>query len=177
MLKIALIFGGIAGSITIGVMTLGIMMAESPGHGSSSQAVGYLIMLVALSLIFVGVKRYRDQELGGTIKFGPALLLGLSIVGVAGIMYVLGWEVYLASTDYAFAQQYADSILAAKEQAGASAEEIEKTAASMKSFVDMYANPFIRLPITFSEIFPVGLIIALISAALLRNPKVLPARG
>ncbi len=29
---------------------------------------------------------------------------------------------------------------------------------------------------TFLEIFPVGLIIALLSAALLRNPKVMPAR-
>jgi len=30
---------------------------------------------------------------------------------------------------------------------------------------------------TFIEIFPVGLLVALISAALLRNPKMLPARA
>jgi hypothetical protein len=34
-----------------------------------------------------------------------------------------------------------------------------------------------RVPMTFLEIFPVGALIALISAAVLRNPKVLPARG
>jgi hypothetical protein len=30
---------------------------------------------------------------------------------------------------------------------------------------------------TFIEIFPVGVLIALISAALLRNPRMLPARS
>jgi hypothetical protein len=38
-----------------------------------------------------------------------------------------------------------------------------------------YANPLFRVPMTFLEIFPVGLLVALVSALLLRNPKVLPA--
>jgi hypothetical protein len=42
---------------------------------------------------------------------------------------------------------------------------------------EMYRNPLFRLPMTFIEIFPVGLLIALISAAILRNPRILPARG
>ena len=40
-----------------------------------------------------------------------------------------------------------------------------------------YANPLFRLPMTFIEIFPVGLLVALVSAALLRNPSFLPARS
>jgi hypothetical protein len=42
---------------------------------------------------------------------------------------------------------------------------------------DQLPNPLIRIPLTFAEIFPIGLLAALVSAALLRNPKVLPARG
>jgi hypothetical protein len=41
----------------------------------------------------------------------------------------------------------------------------------------MYANPLVRLPITFVEMFPIGLEISLISAGLLRNSRFLPARG
>jgi hypothetical protein len=41
----------------------------------------------------------------------------------------------------------------------------------------MYSNPLYRLPITFVEMFPVGVLISLISAAVLRNSRVLPARG
>ena len=40
-----------------------------------------------------------------------------------------------------------------------------------------YANPLFRLPMTFLEIFPVGLLVALAAAAMLRNSKVLPAHG
>ena len=49
--------------------------------------------------------------------------------------------------------------------------------AEMAQFGEMYANPLIRMPITFIEIFPVGLVISLIAAALLRNSRFLPARS
>lgn len=39
-----------------------------------------------------------------------------------------------------------------------------------------YANPLFRLPMVFAEIFPVGVLVSLISAALLRNRRFLPAR-
>ena len=38
-----------------------------------------------------------------------------------------------------------------------------------------YANPLFRIPMTFMEIFPVGFLVALVSALLLRNPKILRA--
>lgn len=177
MLKIALIYGAISGVIIIGVMTAGIAMSSGEKTAASSMVFGYLVMLLTLSMIFVGVKRYRDRNLGGVIKFAPAFGLGLAIAGVAGVFYVAGWEAYLAATDYAFAAQYAEGAIEAKRAKGASAAELEKAAVEMAAFVKSYANPLFRLPMTFLEIFPVGLIIALISAAILRNPKALPARG
>ena len=39
---------------------------------------------------------------------------------------------------------------------------------------EMYKNPFLRFGITLSEIFPVGLVIALISAVILRKKEILP---
>lgn len=177
MFKIAAIYGAIAGTIIIAVMSAGIYMnSGSHGEGSGSQVFGYLVMIVTLSLIFVGIKRYRDRDLGGVIKFAPAFGLGVAIAAIAGVFYVIGWEIYLAATDYAFARDYAEGIIAAKQAAGVSGEALEKVTASMNGFVEMYKNPVIRLPMTFIEIFPVGLIVALVSALLLRNPKLLPAR-
>ena len=40
-----------------------------------------------------------------------------------------------------------------------------------------YANPLFRLPITFVEMFPIGVLISLVSAAVLRNSRFLPARA
>ena len=47
----------------------------------------------------------------------------------------------------------------------------------MERLREQYANPVFRLPITFLEIFPVGLLITLVSAGLLRNSELLPAVG
>ena len=176
MLKTALIYGAIAGSITIASMSIGLLFASDNGY-SGGEVFGYTIMIIALTLIFIGVKRYRDQQLGGVIKFGPAFGLGLAITAIAGVFYVIGWEINLALTDYAFMGEYSKSVIAAKEAAGVTGEELQKVINDMAALTEKYKNPVFRLPMTFLEIFPVGLLVALLSAALLRNPKVFPARG
>ena len=93
------------------------------------------------------------------------------------MIYVAGWEIYLNISDYAFMNDYAASIIEAKQAAGVTGDELEKVIANMEKMKAQYANPLSRLPRTFAEIFPPGFVVALASAALLRNPKVLPARG
>ena len=75
------------------MLTVGI--ASDLSNHTTSLWFGYLVMLVALSLIFVGVKRYRDSQCGGVINFGPAFVLGLAIAAVAALVYALVWESYL----------------------------------------------------------------------------------
>jgi Protein of unknown function (DUF4199) len=134
-------------------------------------------MIVALSMIFFGVKRYRDQELGGVIKFLPAFLMGLAIAAVAGVIYVAGWEVYMAATNNAFFDAYMTAYIEGEKAKGLAGAELEKLIADMQAMKTQYnTNPLFRLAVTFSEIFPVGAIIALISASLLRMPNFLPAR-
>ena len=90
----------LSGTITIATLILGIVVSNGSSF-LSSELFGYLTMLVALSMIFIGIKRYRDQELGGVIRFLPALAMGLAIAMIAGIMYTLVWELYSLSNDYA----------------------------------------------------------------------------
>jgi hypothetical protein len=89
------------------------------------------IILIGLSLVFFGVKRLRDRELGGVIRFVPALVAGLGISAVAGLIYVVGWEITLAVTDYAFIDDYSDAAVEAARAKGASAAEVEKVITQM----------------------------------------------
>lgn len=174
-MKYALTYGGLAGAIVVGIISATIAMDMS--NHSTSIWVGYTIMLLALSLIFVGVKRYRDIECGGIIRFGPAFVLGLGMAAVAALIYAIGWEAYLAFSGKDFMADYSAGILEGMRAEGASAAAIEAKAAEMRDLAESYRNPLFRFPLTFVEIFPVGLLIALVSAGLLRNPKLLPARG
>src|SRR4026207_1171881 len=133
MSRIILTFGIAAGVVVAVPMCL--MVANSE-HGSAAQSyfAGYLVMVLALSLIFVGVKRLRDHELGGVIRFVPALLTGLGIGALAGVLYALGWEITLAVTDFAFIDSYSTAAIEAARARGASATEIAGTGAPVGGF-------------------------------------------
>jgi len=176
MFKIILIYGVISGFIVIGTMIFGLLSSGGKGF-FSSEYFGYLMMLIALSMIFVGIKRYRDLELGGVIKFLPALSVGLAIAVIAGVIYVGVWEIYLFNTNYVFIDEFTSVMVEAKQAEGLSGAALDKLIAEMEEMKADYAKPYIRLPMTFLEIFPVGVIISLLSAALLRNPKLLPPRA
>jgi hypothetical protein len=173
-MRYALTYGGLAGLVIVAAILAGLTFAERDGF-FTSEYLGYLVMLVALTLIFVGVKRYRDVERGGIIRFWPALGMGLGIAAVAAIVYVATWEVYLAATDYAFMDEYLAGIAEQRRAEGVPEAALAREMAEYQWMRDAYANPLMRIPITFLEILPVGLIVALVSAALLRNPRLLPA--
>jgi polyferredoxin len=166
MTRIILTHGLISGLVIIfGI--IGTSVLDTGGHHSSVW-LGYLIMLVALSAILVGVRQHRDQALGGVIRFHTAFLIGLAIAVVASLAYVAVWEAYLAATHYTFMDKYVAQTLAAKRAAGVSGAAYAKLAADLETMRQQYANPLYRMPMTFAEIFPVGLLVAVVSAARMR---------
>ncbi|HEV2746103.1 MAG TPA: DUF4199 domain-containing protein [Allosphingosinicella sp.] len=174
-MKYALTYGLLSGLVIIATMLTGLILAER-GSFFSSAWFGYLVMLVALTFIFVGVKRWRDVERGGIVRFGPAFAMGLAIAAVAGLAYVAVWEAYLAVTDYRFMDDYVADIARARRAEGVTGAALARELAELETLRSNYRNPLFRMPMTFLEIFPVGLLVALVSALLLRNPKLLPAR-
>jgi hypothetical protein len=170
--------GVIAGLIAGGTLLV-MMMAfrdvpmEENGIGA---LIGYASMLVAMSFIFIAVKRQRDIAQGGVIKFLPAFGMGLAISALAAVIYALAWEVTLAITGLDFGSDYANATIEAAEEKGMSGAELEAYAERMRGFAEMYANPLFRIPITITEILPIGVLVSLVSALLLRNRKFLPAR-
>jgi hypothetical protein len=175
MYRQILSYGSVAGLI-VGIPLFGIAVALN-GHPPTTwgAVVGYLTMLVALSLVFVAIKRRRDGELGGVIRFWPAFGLGLAISLVAGVFYVVAWEAALAFTGMDFAGDYAKAVVEQQRAKGLGPEALAKLAADMETFRVQYANPLYRIPVTLSEILPVGVLVSLVSAALLRNPRFFPA--
>lgn len=176
MKKIIITYGLVSGAVIIGSIILSLVVSGGASeHIAGLEWLGYAVMIIAFSVIFVAIKRYRDTELGGVIRFGTGALVGIGVTLVASVVYVVSWEISLAMTDYAFIEQYTASAIDAKIAAGASESEVAELRAEMETLKTQYANPVYRVPITFLEIFPVGLLISLISAAVLRNSKVLPA--
>lgn len=176
MLRLILRYGLIAGLIA-GLSLSGITLGIGHDLGAPwGYLIGYLIMLIALSTIFMAIKKHRDADLGGVIKFWRALGLGLGISFIAGILYMLAWEAILDFAHLDFAGEYAKGMIEGAKAKGLSGDQLAKVMADADQFKTMYANPLYRLPETFMEIFPVGVLVSLVSAALLRNSRFLAAR-
>jgi hypothetical protein len=169
---------GVRAGLLVGIPTflIFVIFAENHPSGGWGMALGYSIMLLALSMVFLAIKRRRD-DLGGVIRFWPALGMGIAVSLVAGLFYIVAWEAALAVTGIDYIGVYIAEMLAERRAAGASDAEITRLAAEMAQFKADYANPLFRVPMTLTEILPVGLLVSLVSAGLLRNPRFLPARA
>lgn len=133
------------------------------------EILGYASMILALSSVFFGVKAYRDKQRNGIISFKDAFLNGLIIVVIASAIYVIGWMFYYPNFMPDFADQYQSQEITKIEASGLPQEQIEEKIHSLKTQMEYYKNPFVMAGVTFMEIFPVGLVIALICAFILKK--------
>jgi hypothetical protein len=176
MKKIILTYGLISGTIMGGMFFATVPFWNNGTlNFDNGMVVGYVTMVVALSMIFFGVKSYRDNHLNGSITFGQAFKVGILISLVASVIYCLAWEVCYNTVFTDFSQKMNDYYLENMKTEGAGEAELKAAAEDLKANAEMYANPLIRFAITMVEVFPVGLLITLISAALLRKKEILPA--
>ena len=168
MKKTVLTFGLIGGAIMAVMMFATIPFVDKIGF-DKGEIVGYTTMILAFMLVFFGIRSYRENVCGGQISFGRAFAVGILITLVVCICYVIAWEIIYFKLMPDFADKYASYAVEKVKASGASQQVIDAKLQEMKSFKATYDNPFINAAITFVEPFPVGLIVTLISAAILRK--------
>lgn len=176
MKKIILTYGLIAGAIVSAMMLISMPLYDkgliSIDYG---EWIGYTTMVIALSMIFFGIKSFRDNQQNGAITFGQGFRIGLLISVIASIMYACAWEITYSRMSDEFSQKMGERNIEKIKAKGATEAEVQEAKQKMASFVEMYKNPFVRFGITTMEIFPVGLVISLLSAGVLRRRSFLPA--
>src|SRR5215210_635081 len=92
MKKTVLTFGLISGAILSAMMLATLPFHDAIGF-DRALVVGYTTMVIAFLLIFFGVRSYRDNVAGGSVRFGRAFAVGALIGAVASVCYVATWEV------------------------------------------------------------------------------------
>ena len=82
---------------------------------------------------------------------------------------MIAWEIVYFGFWPDFMDQFQGFQLAKMRAEGASAAAVAEMQAEMARFAELYRNPFFNVAITFLEVFPVGLIVTLVSALILRR--------
>jgi hypothetical protein len=171
MKKNIIVYGLIAGIV---VSTLMLLNVNSNLDFDRSMLIGYASMLIAFSLVFVGIRNYRNKYNNGVISFGKAFKIGMLIVLVASTLYVTAWLIDYFYFNPDCMDRYCAHTVDELKASGASQADIDKQTKEMANLMTMLKNPFFNAMMAYMEILPVGLVVTLISAFILKR-KTLPA--
>jgi len=177
MKKTVVTFGLISGVISSLMMVATVPFADRIGFDKGA-IVGYTAIVLSFLLVFFGIRSYRDNVGNGQITFGKAFAVGISITVISCIFYVVTWEILYFNFLPDFMDKYSVYIVEKLKASGASAAAVQVKVQELKKYKDLYDNPFFNALMTFIEPFPIGLVVTLISAAVLRKkPQSQPAQS
>ena len=170
MKKTVLTFGLISGALMAIFMFATMPFIDKFGF-DKGLIVGYTNIVLAFILVFFGIRSYRENVGGGTITFGRAFAIGILIVVISSVCYVIAWLILYYNFMPDFFDKYATHMIEKARASGATPEAIQAQTHEMDQMKQLMKNPFFHALFVFLEPFPVGLVIALISALILRKRK------
>ncbi len=170
MKRTVLIFGLISGAVSAVLMLSTQPFMDRIGF-DKGLIIGYTSIVLSFLMVFFGIRSYRENIGGGEITFGRALSVGILITLISTLCYVATWEVIYFGFNFDFCGKYSTYMVDKAINSGASQQAIEVIRQQMKDMKTMLDNPLLNAAMTFIEPFPVGLVITLISAAILRKKR------
>lgn len=168
MKKTVLTFGVISGLISTVTMLATIPFMHKIS-GEKGLIIGYTTMVLAGLLVFFGIRSYRENVSRGKLTFARGFVVGILISVLSNCFYVGTWEITYFKFMPDFAEKYAAQMVEHAKSTGASQQKIDETRRQAEEFVHNYHKPLYNISMTFLEVFPVFLLITLLSAAILRK--------
>ena len=174
MNRIIVICGLISGALVSTFMVCSMAVCYRKEAFEGNMLLGYAAMLLSFSIVFVGIKNYSDKYAGGSVCVWCAFKIGLYITLVASTVYVIVWliDYYLFIPD--FMDKYTAHLLRQFQAEGPTAAELDAKVVELAGYKEMYQNPLMVILWTYAEILPVGLVVTLISALILKKPGTEP---
>lgn len=168
MKKTVLTFGLISGAISAATMLATIPFVDKIGW-EKGEILGYTMIVVSALIVFFGVRSYRENVAGGRLTFVRGLAVGILITLISSACYVGTWEIIYYKLMPDFADKYAAHMVDRAKASGATQQKLDETQRKADEFKQMYRNPLVNVALTFTEVLPIGLVFALLSAGILRK--------
>ncbi|HJT17444.1 MAG TPA: DUF4199 domain-containing protein [Thermoanaerobaculia bacterium] len=169
MKRIVITFGVISGAVSSAMMFLTLpLISRGTINFKNGEVIGYTSIFLSFVIVFFGIRSYRENN-GGTISFGRAFGVGILITLISCLFYVASWEIIYFKVMPDFTEKFANAAIASLREKGASDAAIDAKKREMAQLKAIYDNPLTNAAVTFLEPFPVGLIVTLVSAGILRR--------
>jgi hypothetical protein len=173
MKKTVLTYSLLSGAIITAIMGISAYWYSSHPdfEFKFGEIIGYGSMILTFSMIFVAIKAFRDKFNNGEVSFGKAFLIGLYISLIASTVYVAVWALEYHYLYPDFMEKYAAHAVAELKASGMPQDKMDAKLKEMAGYRDMYKNPIFFTLMTYAEILPVGIVVSLICALILKKKK------
>jgi hypothetical protein len=166
MKKIILKYSLISGSIFLISMIITGVFKTKMGNGWD-EIIGFTALILSFAMVYPAMLSYRNSLPDQKIKFLQSLKIGLIITIISCIVYVIGWLVIYYTLIPNYWDRYAAITAEKMRHHGDSAADIKKETESILQ----YKKPYLNAMEAFLETFPIGVLISLISATIVRLRK------
>lgn len=167
MKKTVWTFGLLSGAVSSVMMLVTMPFWEQIGF-DRAEIIGYTTIIASFLLVFFGIRSYREH-IGGALGFWRGVTVGLLITLISSLCYVTTWQLVGRRFAPDFIEKYQAHLMEKEKAKGATQAELDAKAVEMEQFKRLYTNPFLNIAFTFLEPFPIGVLVSLLSAAVLRR--------
>ena len=130
----------------------------------ASEIVGYLSMVLALSMIYFAIRHFRMQYGNGSVSFGQGFRIGMFITLITSALFFIYSALYFLIWGDEF-KEWADQHF----QSSLSSEKYQEYVLQVEQMGALYNNVAFQGLVMFLTVFFIGLIITLISATVLKR--------
>ncbi len=139
-----------------------IHMKQNPEF-EPNMIIGFGSMLLGFIFVILGIKQHREAT-NNSLTFGKAFTTGLLISLVISILYVIVWLIIYYNFFPDFMEKYGEIVL----KRATPENSVEKTK-ELNQMKEWYKNPIMIILLTLVEILPLGILVSLIGALVLKR--------
>jgi Protein of unknown function (DUF4199) len=174
MRNIVLKYGTTAGLLSSCLIVITMLIQKKYGFGSTPQYLGYVGIVLVFIPLYLGVRSYRENIMGGEINFMKALNAGIIIIVISSMLYAITWLIIYYQITPDFPEKYSAYLTQQIKASGKDLKDTLTVQQQMFQYKEFSRNPFKLGGVTFTEPLPVGLLLALVTAAILRKKPSTP---
>ncbi len=171
-MRIALTYGGIAGAVLVTLFLVsfyGLQGGEEIDY-DLGELIGYSSMVLSLLAVFFGIRRQRDDEVSGKLSLWQGFKTGAGISAVAGAIFGAFTSLLYGWIDPGLIDKLMVAYEAKLVEDGLSVDQVAVQMAEWDAMQGgFFGTTLGQGVLMFGTEFAMGLMAALISAAILRR--------
>lgn len=152
--------------VGLGFIIAAFIFYKSGKSISLNPQLNNIIMLLSIAGAFIGVRKYREENLNGNISYGKALGACIYLLSVAAVLYGI-FIYYLYRSNGELQENYISTLERMLQEIYKGSSVLENMLVMIKTFMTPAAIAFAEI---FNKIFT-GFIFSLLLASILRRSR------